>query len=133
MSPFQEKLFKKEYAHQLLLIAQSDLRCAKILAESKEERKVNTLYLAQQSLEKAIKAVLCWNGLPIPLSHDIGILLTKLPDSIQCPINPELNDLTQYATIKRYLEGFEIDTNEEVVHIIHEVESAIEWCQLKIK
>lgn len=110
MSPRdQERLYKKEYALELLAIAEGDLESASLLAEASERknrgRKVNVIFLVQQAIEKAIKAVLCWHKQPIPLVHDLGILVAKLPEGLSPPEGYRLTHLNEYATVRRYERG----------------------------
>ncbi|HPI40368.1 MAG TPA: HEPN domain-containing protein [Pseudobdellovibrionaceae bacterium] len=106
MSPSTKK-YKKEYAFSLLRIAKGDLASAKVLARSKEGRAENSIYLAQQSIEKALKAVLCFKTQQILHTHDVEVLVQILPVDEMPPEAHRLGALTQYATIRRYEEGYE--------------------------
>jgi|GEM_PF-4425948 len=53
--------FTKSYAHELLRIAKQDLDSAQFLSKQKSLRVENVFLLAQQALEKSLKAVLCWH------------------------------------------------------------------------
>lgn len=66
----QEKLYRKEYARELLNIAEGDLAYAKGLFKIKEGRIENVCYHAQQCVEKALKSALVWLQIPFPLVHD---------------------------------------------------------------
>ena len=53
----KKRLFKREYAQELLQIAQGDYRSAEALAKVKEPGNLeNIVFLCQQSAEKALKA-----------------------------------------------------------------------------
>ncbi|MCX6131836.1 MAG: HEPN domain-containing protein [Proteobacteria bacterium] len=69
MSPRkQERLFSKEYAQVLWRIADGDYRTVEVLARASGYRVENAFYLAQQSIEKALKAVLVHRGIAIPMN-----------------------------------------------------------------
>ncbi len=132
MSPRKiEKLFKKEYSAELLRIAVADLASAKILAQH-GGRAENSIYHAQQSIEKALKAVLCDKGIPVPLVHDAGILVAKLPDNLSPPGGYSLSDLTPYATVKRYEEGVYEITQEEHLTALSLADEVLEWARKQI-
>ncbi len=63
MSPSkQERIFKKEYAQELIKIANGDLGSAKILFQhfsDESSRAENTFFFCQQAIQKCLKAVLC--------------------------------------------------------------------------
>lgn len=44
-------------------------------------------------------------GQAIPLVHDLGILLARLPEDLEPDFGYELADLDEYAGIRRYEEG----------------------------
>ena len=122
--------FKKEYAHELMLVAVSDLDTARTLSNAKLKRVENIFLFVQQALEKALKAVLCWYEQPVPLIHDIGILTTKIENlGHMAPFGYDFNSLSEYATIRRYLEGKESFDTEEIDEIINQVDVALKWCQ----
>lgn len=130
----KEQVFSKEYAKELLSIAHQDLASAKALAKANGLRVENVFLLAQQGLEKALKAVLCWNSKPVPFVHEIGILVAKLENIGRSPpFGYDLNSLSEFATIRRYLEGREAFTDSEVQALLAQVEGAIEWCSQQIK
>ena len=56
MTQNQKRLFNKEYAKELLRIAQGDGESASALFKAKVGRPENIVFLAQQSVEKSIKA-----------------------------------------------------------------------------
>lgn len=130
----REQAFSKEYAHELISISEQDLESARVLASAKKTRIENIFLLAQQGLEKALKAVLCWHSLPVPFVHEIGILVTKLEaKNLTPPFGYDLNSLSEYATIRRYMEGKESFTQNEVIEILEQVEDAVKWCRAQIK
>jgi HEPN domain-containing protein len=129
----REARYSQEYALELMSIADADLESAKALAKVERQRIENVFFLAHQALEKALKAVLCWRKISVPtMVHDIGILVTKIATKEPPPFGYELNSLTEYATIRRYLEGKEKFTSDEVSEILAQVEAAIKWCRQQI-
>jgi len=129
----QEKLFKKEYAKELFSIAKGDLASAQALAKSKAGRSENVCYLAQQSIEKALKAVLCHRGIAVPFVHDLGALVAKIPHSLAIPFGYELNDLNEFAGVRRYEEGkMEIDA-ADVKEVLKRAKEIIAWTQKCLK
>lgn len=121
MSPRdQQRQFPPEYAHELLRIAGDDHVSAAYLRTGLSRpgvRPENVAYLFQQAIEKALKAVLCAQGLPVPLVHDLGVLVAKLPDLLDPDFGYELAGLDEYATVRRYEEGRYTLTAEEIAAI----------------
>lgn len=75
----KSRKFNKAYSSELLAIAIADLETARLLKETNLKRKENVLFHIEQSVEKAIKAVLCNLEIAIPLVHEIAILVDRLP------------------------------------------------------
>lgn len=126
--------FAKAYAHELIRIAGQDLESAKFLANQPGLRVENVFLLAQQALEKALKAVLCWKEQPVPFVHDIGVLVAKIEAlGISVPFGYDLNSLSEFATVRRYIEGKETWTLEETSGVIAEIDKACLWCQSQIQ
>ncbi len=128
----KKQKFKKAYAVELLRIAEGDLQSAEGLAVYKKGRPENTLFLAQQAIEKALKAVLCWNEVPLPLTHEIGILLELFPSTIVVPETESMVDLGQFATVRRYEEGVVQITTEEIKATIALALRTVEWAKSQI-
>lgn len=109
MSPSsQERLFRPEYAAELLRIAAADLDTAEFLLEGLERGRIrgeNYFFALQQCLEKTLKAVLVHLGIPVPLVHDLGILLAKVPRDREPPFGYEIGALSEFAAVRRYEEG----------------------------
>ncbi len=130
----KEQLFSPKYASELMKIAHGDLESAKALGQVPNTRVENVYYLGQQALEKALKAVLCAKGNPVPFVHDIGILVTKLEaKGIDAPFGYDLNSLSEYATIRRYIDGSEEYSKKEIEAVLAAVEQAVQWCAMQIK
>lgn len=113
MTPLRTQKYKSEYAYELLRIAEGDLESACALHAAKAGRKENVGYLAQQCVEKCLKAVLCFKGVAVPHTHELAALLPLLDRSWACPYGLEISDLSYFATVRRYMEGsYEIDDEE---------------------
>jgi HEPN domain-containing protein len=109
----KEQKFKKEYAFELLSIAEGDLETTQILLAANSGRKENICFNAQQVIEKSLKAALCFLEIPVPFTHNLDILIDRLPPQIHLNIPENINELTEYATIRRYEEGtFELDQED---------------------
>lgn len=127
-----EKIFPKSYTQELLRIAEADLESGRILAQH-GARKENAVYHAQQAIEKALKAVLCWKEIPVPLVHDAGILVAKMPQELTPPGGYDLSDLTPYATVKRYQEGFLELSSAEFEAVFKLAAEVLLWAKAQIK
>ncbi|NBX16367.1 MAG: HEPN domain-containing protein [Proteobacteria bacterium] len=129
MSPQRTQKYKTEYAYALLRIAQGDLESAQALYAAKTGRKENVGYLAQQCVEKCLKAVLCYKGVPVPHTNELAALLPLMDSSWLCPYGLEISDLSYFATVRRYMEGsYEIE-NEELEATIEVATKILEWTQ----
>lgn len=123
MSP-KPRIYKVEYAVELLAIASGDLESAKGLFVLKQGRLENICFLAQQSVEKSLKALLCFHRKPIIHTHDIEALIAGVPDFESIPNYSNLDELTQYALIRRYEQGFEI-LQEEDLKVVLDAAAAV--------
>lgn len=131
MTPLIKK-FDKAYAKSLIRIAEGDLNTAKGMVKnfnpSDGGRPENICYMVQQAVEKSIKAVLCHLGQPIPMIHDLGGLMAALPENmVRPPFEMQLTALSEYATVRRYEEGFYTVTPEELKSIVIAGSDVIEW------
>jgi HEPN domain-containing protein len=129
----QERVFEKNYAPELLRIAVGDYKSALALSRATDIRVENVFYLCQQAIEKSIKAVLVHLGLAVPLVHDLGSILSRLPPDKQSPHGYELLELNQYASIRRYEEGVWTPTAEEMSSVLQMTEEMIDWAKGVIK
>jgi HEPN domain-containing protein len=130
----QERLFEKKYAEELIRIAEGDYKSARILAaaELKDIRIENAFYLCQQAIEKSLKAALVVNEIAVPLVHDLGSLLSKIPKNCEPPYGYELLDLNQYASIRRYEEGHWHPSADELRMVLEKTEIMLDWARLVI-
>ena len=112
------KVFYKEYSVKLYRIAENDLYAAEFLLNAPMCRPELIIYQAQQAVEKLIKAVIVHQEKPMPLTHDIELLMADL-DSDDIKILPECaGELTKYVTIKRYTEGDEVLSPKDILAAI---------------
>jgi HEPN domain-containing protein len=134
MSPSkQERLFDKSYAEELLKISSGDLATAEALLNLSGIRIENAFYHVQQSIEKALKSVLIHNQIAVPLVHDLGILMAKIPQRIESPYGYELQQLNEFATIRRYQEGEVVLTKQELEETILIGKNMLIWAEKCLK
>jgi HEPN domain-containing protein len=128
----QERRFRKEYAVELLGIAEMDLKTAEFLLEGLEQGRIrgeNFFFTVQQCIEKALKAVLVHRELPVPLVHDLGTLLAKVPRECEPPFGYEIGALSEFAAVRRYEEGSVVWGLEEAREAQALAVSAIDWAK----
>jgi HEPN domain-containing protein len=134
VTDYKKKSFNKEYAIELLNIACGDLKSALALFNSKDPgRPENIIFMVQQSVEKSIKASLVHLGISFPLVHDLGILISCLPNEKYPPNGFALTELNPYASVRRYEEGRMDLSTEEVVAALDAGKSVQEWAKLILK
>ena len=68
-------------------------------------------------------------GLPVPLSHNLEAIAAKFPDDIQIPHHSSLDDLTPFASIRRYEEGVAELTDTEVNNAIQVAKDILDWAK----
>lgn len=105
MTPPKARLYKKEYALEILRIAKTDYEAGQAIQDARAGRAENLAYFAEQVVEKAIKAVLCHRKIPFPASHDIRQLTELLTLDDVPPHADGLAELTIYGTVRCYEEG----------------------------
>jgi HEPN domain-containing protein len=128
----QEKLFRPEYALELIRIARGDLGSAQLLLDhfaEREGRAENIFFLAQQSIEKSLKAALCALAIPVPMVHELGILVGKIPPSANPQFGYELAALSEFASIRRYEEGALMLSLEEARDVVDKARAILVWAQ----
>jgi HEPN domain-containing protein len=132
MSPLSKR-YKKEYSFELLRIAEGDLQSAWTLFKNPSGRLENIAYLAQQSVEKTLKAVLCFLQEVVPHTHDVAVLIALLPPAHQPPHATALKGLTEYALGRRYEESPEIIQREDFETALQLADQTLLWAQSLIK
>lgn len=131
MSPKnQERRFEPEYARTLLKIAKEDFSTGQFTQKgvaSGEVRPENVFFLFQQAIEKLLKAVLCHLEIPVPMVHDLGVLLAKLPEETQPEVGYELSMLNEFAGVRRYEEGALVYEDEDLEDAASLAEELLQW------
>ena len=108
--------------------ARSDLALAKSPPVGEEVLLETLCFHAQQSVEKAIKAVLVLHNVPFPKTHNIGVLLELLPPEIrQDAVIDEAASLTEYAVSSRYPGEAEDVTVEELSAAVGVAGRVLAW------
>lgn len=129
----KDRLFKREYARELLNVAKDDLEGARVLVAAKIGRQELPLFHVQQTIEKALKAALVWMGRPLPMVHSLAIILDRFPEGTQVPHADSLEDLTQFATIRRYEEGVALFTPDEITAALAMAQDVLDWTEAQLK
>lgn len=133
MVKVRNQKFKKEYSFKLFKIAKDDLYAAKFLSTAPACRPETVVYHIQQCVEKCIKSVLIYLGKPIVLTHDIDALITGLPEEIAAVLPQGSGELSQYATIRRYLDGDELIEEKDIKETLILGEFYISWAENILK
>ncbi len=132
----QEKLFPVAYASELIRIAEGDLGSAKLLLEGfalQKSRAENIFFIAQQSMEKSLKAVLCLHKVAVPLVHELGVLVAKLPAESNPVVGYEVSKLSEFASTRRYEEGSLELTAEEAQDVFNMASKVLNWAKSEEK
>lgn len=133
MSPSaQSRRFEPSYAAELLRVAQGDFQTAEYLMPGLAEGQVraeNYFYFIQQVLEKCLKAVLVQQERPVPLVHDLGVLLAKIPEAVEPPFGYEISKLNEFAAVRRYEEGRLLWSTEEADEALLLAKTALGWAR----
>ena len=128
----KETVYKKEYALELIRIAEGDLKTVKQLKKLSDYRKENLCFLAQQSIEKSLKAVLCWHRIPYSYTHDLNALVAKMPKGVSPPQDYDLGTLNDYATVRRYEEGPYELRDEDIDEVDKVTDSIFKWASKEV-
>lgn len=118
MTKFRYQKYKKETSLKIFKVAKDDLYSAEFLFTAPKHRPETVLYLIQQSIEKAIKALIIFKEKPVPLTHDLDLLSSELPEEVSKTLPLGIGSLTQYATVQRYLDGDEVITPQDIQEAI---------------
>lgn len=106
--------------------AENDLKNAAYTLEMDDECPTDTVcFHAQQVVEKYLKALLVFKGIPFPKSHNIEDIIALLPPSSRPRLSEKDQDkLTEYATVTRYPGDYEpisLDEAKQAVRIARRV------------
>ncbi len=116
---------KKELVKRWLYKAETDLKAAEILMQTKDAPNEIICFHAQQAVEKFLKAYLTFMGVKITKTHDLVALLEwciELDEDFKLLDKDALAELTFYAVEIRYPDDFYIPSKEEA-------EKALETCR----
>jgi HEPN domain-containing protein len=124
---------RRDLAKQLLQRASDDEAAAKAMLPVESVTDVIVGTLAQQAVEKSIKAVLSFNAVNFPFVHDIG-RLAAIAANNGAPLPGELDEahlLTAYAGALRY----DPDDPESVDRATaqHWAAAAVRWARTTIE
>ncbi len=86
-------------------------------------------FLAQQSVEKYLKALLCENSVPFPKTHDLNELSALLPKGFEFPesFGATISRLDRYAVEFRYPGASA--TQELATEAIEGARALRDWCR----
>jgi len=120
-------------AREWLALAKSDLALAQI-GKIPAVRYDALCFHAQQAVEKSIKAVLVFEGVDFPGTHNIRVLLDCLPLHIPVPVQAlSAAELSIYAVSTRYPGNYEPATGEEYGLACDVARSLVEWAARQIR
>lgn len=111
----------------LLEKAEGDLAAVRLLAGDEHQSDHVVGFHAQQTVEKAIKAVLVSREIEIPLTHDIGYLVRPCADVATPP-----EDLAGARWLTPWAGGWRYDTEDSPIDraaAVSIAQSAIAWCE----
>ena len=123
----KDRLSKWGHPKDWLRYAVSDLNAAKTSAVDQVMN--NTLcYLAQQAIEKALKAVILYHRIEIIKTHVIADLIDVLPNDVVLPeFLTEAKAMTKYAIVTRYPGDYEFISDEAGKKAIDVAEKVVNW------
>jgi len=130
MKPFEKRDLPGFY-DEWIKYAESDLKLARLAQDNGEVLPAQICFHTQQSVEKALKAVLIVCGIDFPLTHDIEVLL-ELADQNRIELPPELANaglLTPYAVETRYPGLWEEISEADVGEAIALAKNAVHWAK----
>ncbi len=113
--------------------AQSDLSLAQMPRPEGVLRE-DLCFHAQQAAEKALKAVLVANSIPIPRTHSLTMLLGLMPGDLELP--QAVDDaviLTDYAVASRYPGDYEPVDENELREAVRLAEATVTWAQEEVE
>lgn len=93
-----------EVAKLLLQKAREDLSAAQVLTATENQADHVVGFHLQQTVEKALKAVLAFQAIEIPRTHDLGYLVERVSETeAEVPAAVESSDwLTPWGVLFRY-------------------------------
>jgi hypothetical protein len=128
-------VFPVQYALEFLHIEQGDLKTAQVLKQGMktgEIRDENFFLMVHQVTERDFQAVIGAFGQPIPLVHDLGVPVAKVPEGAEATFGYELTRLSEFATHRRYEEGRMLLTPEEAEDVLLMAEQILTWVRAQV-
>jgi len=122
-----------EEAHRLLRLAERDLQTYRILAAHPDASLAAACFHAQQSVEKALKAVLTAHGATFPRTHnleELGLLVAGIGISLPVPAQ-QFSFQTPFAVDFRYDEESVALLTTEAAGLL--AESVFQWAKALIE
>jgi len=122
-----------EEAHRLLRLAERDLQTYRILAAHPDASLAAACFHAQQSVEKALKAVLTAHSATFPRTHnleELGLLVPGIGISLPVPAR-DLRRLTPFAVDFRHDEESVALLTTEAAGLL--AESIFQWAKALIE
>lgn len=94
----------REVAEQWAQKAENDIRCAEALLKLHRDSAIdNICFLAQQGVEKYLKALLALKNIDFPKSHNISEIVFLLPKPLRPKLTVKEQELvSNYAVVTRY-------------------------------
>ena len=94
----------REVAEQWAQKAENDIRCAEALLKLHRDSAIdNICFLAQQGVEKYLKALLSLKNIDFPKTHNISEILFLLPKVSRPKMTiKEQEQISNYAVVTRY-------------------------------
>jgi HEPN domain-containing protein len=121
-----------EHALKLLRKSSEDLYAARCLDRDPGVSVWTVGFHAQQSVEKALKAVLMGRGVPYPFTHDIKALVNLARQSA-LPLPPGEDDLpylTPFGTLFRYEDQEEkLPRSVNMAQLLEWAETTLDWAK----
>lgn len=97
------ELGDKQLALRWLEYARNDLQAASVILSRNDVAPRTACFLAQQSAEKALKAILVLKGLNVTKTHDLDAISEKLPEKESAAFESfDLSWLTEWSVESRY-------------------------------
>ncbi len=110
-------------ARRWLKYAREDLAAAEIMLQGAGFVPRQACWLAQQSAEKAVKAVLVFLQIDFPRRHDLDFLRNLIPADWQVKAKfPDLAALTEWAVEARYPGDWAEATESDARTAVHQAE-----------